>query len=101
MTAFSTANLPATIDTAEKGFVWFGGILYELHRNSLFQQSDLTGLVPRFTSQVGVAADKNEYIIIHGAVPLPPTWRTATVPLYQLALEIADTPIPAGYLPLP
>ena len=100
MSAFSTANLPATITTLERGFVWFGGALYQLHKNSLYQQSDLTGLVPRFTSQIGVAADKQEYIIINGSVPMPSDWRTSTLPLFSIAQEISDTPIPSGYLPV-
>lgn len=100
MSAFSTANLPATITTLERGFVWFGGALYHLHANSLYQQSDLTGLVPRFTSQIGMAADKREYLIINGSIPMPSDWRTSTLPLFAIAQEIADTPIPSGYLPV-
>ena len=98
MTAFSSSQLPATINSVEKGFVWFGGILYQLHSKSLYQESDLTGLVPRVASQIGLAADNREYLILRASIPLPPDWPTATVPLWQLAQDLADTPIPSGFI---
>ncbi len=100
MSLYLPANMPATVNSLERVFTWSGGALYQLHANSLYQQSDLTGLVPRFTSQIGMAADKREYLIINGSIPMPSDWRTSTLPLFSIAEEIADTPIPSGYLPL-
>lgn len=100
MTTISNAQIPV-LTRLEQHFAWSGCALYDLHSNSLYKESELTGLVPRFSAQIGVAADKSEYLIIRGSIPMPSDWRTASQPLYKLAQEIANAPIPGGYLPNP
>ena len=99
MTAFLPANLPASVNTIEKLFAWSGGILYALHANTRYQESDAAPLIPIITSQDGLAADKSERQILRASIPLNTNWRTSATPLYQNALEISNVAIPVGFLP--
>lgn len=99
MTAFSTANLPAGIDTLEKLAVWALGALYQLHKNTRYQESDASPLIPIITAQDGLAADKSERIIFRASIPLSQTWRESTNKIFVEALEISNAAIPNAFLP--
>lgn len=99
MTAFTTANLPAGIDTLEKLVVWANGALYQLHKNTRYQESDASPLIPIITAQDGLAADGSERIIFRVSVPLSQTWRESTNKFFVEAQAVASTAIPAAFLP--
>ncbi|MGB3201112.1 MAG: hypothetical protein WBA99_09425 [Nodosilinea sp.] len=98
MTAFAPANLPASVDTVEKLSAWANGVLYQLHKNNRYQESDEAPLVPLITAQDGVAADKNERIIFRSSLPLSTDWRTQTTKYWQEVQEISTAPIPTSFL---
>lgn len=99
MTAFAPANLPSGIDTVEKLAAWSLGALYQLHKNSRYQESDAAPLIPIITAQDGLAADGTERIIFRVSLPLTNTWRESVLKFFLEAEEIASTAIPSQYLP--
>lgn len=99
MTTFSTSNLPASVNTVEKLAAWALGILYQLHKNSRYQESDAAPLVPLITAQDGLAADKTERIIFRASLPLSDTWRSETTKYWQESQEISNAAIPPSFLP--
>lgn len=99
MTGFAPAFIPASVDTVEKLAVWSLGILYQLHKNTRYQESDAAPLIPRVTAQDGLAANGEECIIFRVSIPLSPTWRESTSKFFVEALEIADASIPPAFLP--
>lgn len=99
MTAFVPANLPASVDTVEKVALWALGILYQLHKNDRYQESDAAPLIPLITAQDGLAADKSERIIFRASLPLSQEWRSQTTKFWQEGLEITSgTTIPTSFL---
>lgn len=99
MTTFATSNLPSTVNTLEKLAVWSLAALYQLHKNTRYQESDAAPLIPIITAQDGLAADKTERIIFRVSIPLSDTWRTQTTKIFQEATEISNAAIPAAFLP--
>ncbi|HSP30455.1 MAG TPA: hypothetical protein VLO13_00315 [Halomonas sp.] len=98
MTTFAPANLPASVNTVEKLAAWANGVLYQLHKNTRYQESDDSPLVPVITAQDGLAADKSERIIFRASLPLSPEWRTQTTKFWQEAQEISNAAIPPSFL---
>jgi len=99
MSAFATANLPATVNTLEKLIVWALCALYQLHKNTRYQESDSAPLIPRITAQDGLAANGEECIIFRVSIPLSQTWRESTTKIFQEALEVSNAAIPPAFLP--
>ncbi|MFQ4134756.1 hypothetical protein PGN35_000380 [Nodosilinea sp. PGN35] len=99
MTAFAPDNLPASVNTVEKLALWSLGILYQLHKNSRYQESEAAPLVPFVTAQDGLAADKSERIIFRASLPLSDTWREQSTKYWQEGQEISNTGIPPAFLP--
>lgn len=99
MTTFSTANIPAGVDTLEKQAVWVLGALYTLHKNTRYQESDASPLVPIITAQDGLAANKSERIIFRVSIPLADGWRESSNKIFLEALEISNASIPPAFLP--
>jgi hypothetical protein len=99
MTAFATSNLPSSVNTLERLVVWALLALYRLHKNTRYQESDSAPLIPRITSQDGLAANGEECVIFRVSIPLNPTWRESTNKMFVEALELADAAIPADFLP--
>ncbi|MGB5972690.1 MAG: hypothetical protein WBG38_05200 [Nodosilinea sp.] len=98
MTAFAPANLPASVNTIEKLAAWSNGILYQLHKNSRYQESEAAPLVPLITAQDGLAADKSERIIYRSSIPLSDNWRSQTTKYWQEVQEISNAAIPTTFL---
>jgi len=98
MTAFVPANMPASVNTVEKVALWSLGILYQLHKNSRYQESEAAPLVPFLTAQDGLAADKSERIIFRASLPLSDTWRQQTTKFWQEGQEISNAAIPTSFL---
>lgn len=98
MTTFAPANLPASVNTVEKLAAWANGVLYQLHKNTRYQESDDSPLVPVITAQDGLAADKSERIIFRASLPLSTEWRTQTTKFWQEAQEISNVEIPTSFL---
>lgn len=98
MTAFTSANLPSTINTVEKLAAWSCGILYQLHKNSRYQESDESPLVPLVTAQDGLAADKTERVIFRLSLPLQDEWRTTPGDFYNLVNDMSNAGIPPSFL---
>lgn len=99
MTAFATSNIPATVNTLEELIVWACGAFYQLHKNTRYQESDASPLIPIVTAQDGLAADKSERIIFRVSIPLNDGWRESTNKIFAEALEVSNTAIPAAFLP--
>ncbi|MEA5447319.1 hypothetical protein VB780_01980 [Leptolyngbya sp. CCNP1308] len=99
MTTFAPANLPASVNTVEKLAMWSLGILYQLHKNSRYQESEAAPLVPLITAQDGLAADKSERIIFRSSLPLSDSWREQTTKFWQESQEISNAAIPTSFLP--
>lgn len=100
MTAFDAATqLPATINSVEKLAAWSNGILYQLHKNSRYQESDASPLVPLVTAQDGLAADQTERVIFRASLPLTDDWRQSENPFYMEIQDISNAPIPPSFLP--
>ena len=99
MTTFAPADLPATVNTLEKLAVWTLGALYQLHKNTRYQESDAAPLIPRVTAQDGLAANGEECAIYRASIPLSQTWRESTTKIFQEALEISNAAIPSAFLP--
>lgn len=98
MTTFAPANLPASVDTVEKLAAWSNGVLYQLHKNTKYQESDASPLVPVVTAQDGLAADKTERIIFRASLQLSDSWRPATTKYWQEIQEISNAAIPTSFL---
>lgn len=98
MTAFAAANIPASVDTLEKLVVWALGALYQLHKNTRYQESDDAPLVPIVTAQDGLAADKSERVIFRASIPLSADWRVKTTKFWQEAQEINTVALPTSFL---
>jgi hypothetical protein len=98
MTTFATSNLPSSVNTVEKLAAWANGILYQLHKNTRYQESDGSPLVPLVTAQDGLAADKTERIIFRASIPLSDTWRSQTTKYWQEVQEISNVSIPTSFL---
>lgn len=99
MTALLPANIPPAVNTVEKLALWSLGILYQLHKNNRYQESEAAPLIPLVTAQDGLAADKNERIIFRISMPLNQNWRESSGPFWLEGTEIANAPIPPQYLP--
>jgi len=99
MSAFATANLPASVDTLEKLIVWACGAFYQLHKNDRYQESDSSPLIPIVTAQDGLAADKTERVIFRLSIQLLDTWREDTLPMFAQAQAASNAAIPSGFLP--
>ncbi|MFH7245508.1 MAG: hypothetical protein ACHWZW_21955 [Spirulina sp.] len=99
MSAFSTTDLPPSVDSLEKLVVWACGAFYQLHKNDRYQESDASPLIPLVTAQDGLAADKTERIIFRLSIQLLDTWREDTLPMFAQALEASNAAIPSGYTP--
>ncbi|HZG37110.1 MAG TPA: hypothetical protein VEZ50_00390 [Nodosilinea sp.] len=98
MTTFVPANLPANVNTVERLAVWSLGILYQLHKNSRYQESDAAPLVPLVTAQDGLAANNTERIIFRASLPLSDAWRSQTTKFWQESQEISNAAIPTSFL---
>lgn len=98
MTAFTSANLPSTVNSVEKLAAWSVGILYQLHKNSKYQESDESPLVPLVTAQDGLAADKTERVIFRISLPMQDEWRTTPGDFYALVNDISNAAIPPSFL---
>jgi hypothetical protein len=98
MTTYVPANLPATVNTVEKLAAWSCGILYQLHKNSRYQESDESPLVPLVTAQDGLAANKTERVIFRLSLPMQDEWRTTTGDFYTLVNELSNAGIPSSFL---
>lgn len=98
MTAFAPSNLPTSVNTVEKLAAWSNGILYQLHKNSRYQESDAAPLVPLVTAQDGLAADKTERIIYRSSIPLSDNWREQTTKFWEEVQEISNASIPTAFL---
>lgn len=99
MVAFAPANLPASVDTVEKVALWSLGILYQLHKNDRYQESDAAPTIPFITAQDGLAADKSERIIFRASLPLSSDWRSQTTKFWQEGQEFASgLTIPTSFL---
>lgn len=99
MTAFAPANLPSVVNTLEKLLVWALCALYQLHKNTRYQESDAAPLIPIVTAQDGLAADKTERIIFRVSIPLNDQWRSSVLKIWEEAQEISNAAIPAAFLP--
>jgi hypothetical protein len=99
MTTYLPANLPSTVNTVEKLALWACGVLYQLHKNTRYQESDASPLIPRVTAQDGLAANGEECMIIRISIPLNPVWRESTTKFFVEALELSNAAIPAAFLP--
>lgn len=100
MSGFNAASdLPPSINTLEKLAMWTNGALYDLHKNSEYQESDGQPLVKRVTAQDGLAADKKEYVIFRVSLPITDTWRTSSNPFWAEATELTTAPIPDHFTP--
>jgi hypothetical protein len=98
MTTYAPANLPVTVNTIEKLAAWSCGILYQLHKNSRYQESDEAPLVPLVTAQDGLAANKTERVIFRLSLPMADEWRTTTGDFYTQVAEISNAGIPSSFL---
>lgn len=99
MTAFTTANLPASINTLEKLVGWANGAFYSLHRNTEYQESKGGVLVPIATMQDGKAANKTERVISRVSLHLADNWREDSQPFWVNIQDVTTAGIPADYLP--
>jgi hypothetical protein len=99
MTTFVPANLPTSVNTVEKLALWSLGVLYQLHKNDRYQESEAAPLIPIITAQDGLAADKKEHIIFRVSFILSDTWRESTTKFWQEGQDFADVPIPPAFLP--
>lgn len=100
MTVFNKAtDLPDSINSIEKLAAWANGALYQLHKNSRYQESDESPLVPLVTAQDGLAANKTERVIFRVSLPLNDDWRTSENPFYSEVQDISNAAIPPSFLP--
>ncbi|MBW4486101.1 MAG: hypothetical protein KME14_26560 [Tildeniella torsiva UHER 1998/13D] len=100
MTAFDPdTQLPATVNSIEKGAAWFLGVLYQLYKNEKYQESDASPLVPLVTAQDGLAADRSERVIFRVSLPLNDGWRTSPNPFWMEVEDITNAAIPEDFLP--
>jgi hypothetical protein len=99
MTIFAPANLPASVNTVEKLAAWANGVLYQRHKNTRYQESDASPLIPRVTCQDGFAANLEETMIFRTSLPMNATWRESTGKFFTEVSEISNAAIPAAFLP--
>ncbi|NJL48738.1 MAG: hypothetical protein HC929_16220 [Leptolyngbyaceae cyanobacterium SM2_5_2] len=86
------------MNTLEKLVIWANAALYQLHKNTRYQESDSSPLVPVATAQDGLAADKSERVIFRVSVPLSDDWRNQSTKIWQEAKEISNAAIPTLFL---
>lgn len=100
MTAFDPAtDLPTSVNSLERLAAWANGALYDLHKNSRYQESDASPLVPVITAQDGLGADEKEHIIYRLSLTVADNWRTNTTPYWVDVQDLSNAAIPPGFLP--
>jgi hypothetical protein len=99
MTAFSTADLPASVNTLEKLVAWANGAFYDLHKNTEYQESEGAALVPIVTMQDGKAANKTERVISRVSLEVADNWRTDSQPFWVNVQSVSSVAIPSDYTP--
>ncbi len=100
MTAFNAAtDLPASVNSLEKLVAWSTGAFYALHKNTEYQESEGSGLVPIATMQDGKAANKTERAIPRISLELEDNWREDPQPFWVNVKAVSSAAIPPDYLP--
>lgn len=98
MTAFDkTTDLPTTVTTLEKLVCWALLVLYKLHKNDTYTETDTTGQTPLITLQQGLAADETERLIFRVSIPLNADWATSAAKLWTQVEVIANSTIPTSF----
>lgn len=97
----TSTDIPDSIALLEQIHAWSGLALYNLHKGTLYQESEGTvdsGLSPIADASVVTAADKSIRLILRTAIELDPSFVTdSTQKLWMFAREIKDALVPSEY----
>lgn len=98
MVALNTAQIPASVDTVEKLFLWCAGILEEsVPARTLTEAENRSEFIA--TNLTFKAVDGRWYRQARISVPLAQNWQSLTGKTWQQAVTLADVTIPLNYLP--
>ncbi|RMG08566.1 MAG: hypothetical protein D6735_01605 [Acidobacteria bacterium] len=97
MSAFSTSDLPAQVNTVERLFLWSGSVLAELYPNLLVQSSygKLEPAIQLAPLRLEFEESNPQRAAILAYVPLQADWRAKK--LFLSAVEFGTVPIPNHY----
>lgn len=99
MSAFSTSNLPASVDTLEKLLVWAGAAFHKLNRTTTAVEGTGT---PARIAQFGVftvESNNTDRVIMRQSLVLDPDYAIDNSPIWENVQQISSEAIPAEFLP--
>ena len=99
MTAFTTSDLPSSVNTVEELVVWGLCVLNELYPNQTIVEA--AGRASRQAEcapfYIEAASTPTWAMIGRCVLPMASTWRQGTVKPWAAVSEIGTVAIPAGY----
>lgn len=97
MSAFAASDLPSSVNTVEKLFVWSGSILAELYPNLLVQSryGELEPTISVIPLRLQFEENNPQRIAVLAYIPLTTNWRNQR--LFTAVQELGTAAIPNSY----
>ncbi len=98
MTAFSSADLPASVNSVEKLALWAATVLQHLNPSlTIIEESGKAELAAQSGPFFIAAANPPEWrVISRSSIAVAPTWQR-TGKIWQHAIDLSTTAIPAEF----
>ncbi len=104
MTAFTSADIPASVDTVEKLAVWLGNLLNYLNpAASAVEGTSENDLVNVRSAQFfpylikKSSTEQDWQIVTRQSIAIDPNWQTGESKIWSYAQEISTLAIPASF----
>lgn len=102
MTAFTSADIPAGIDTLEELALWTQLTLYNLNKGIMYKEAEGSsidsGLAPLVDFSIISTADGTQRAICRTSIELNDSWTAdATLPLWNFGSPMSNAQIPVAY----
>ena len=92
-----TTDLPSTVDTVEKLFVWTASLLGEVLPEELIKLTGSTNPITRLDYGISQDFEQKSNYAASFYIPLSDDWRSSGNKIWEEAEELSELAIPAAY----
>jgi hypothetical protein len=97
MTALILSQIPTNINTVEKLHAWSGFVLQKVNPTKTIVEQSNTDPILVSSVTLFKADDLSQRALIRINLPLDSNYAESTAPMWEAALEISNTDIPAAF----
>jgi len=92
-----STDLPTTVDTVEKLFVWTASLLGEMLPEELIKLTGSTNPINRLDYGISQDFESKSNYAVSFYIPLADNWRSSGNKIWEKAEELAEIAIPTAY----